>query len=142
MLFRKLFLFLPLFSLALLFPQLSRAQNVQEAKDYALLISQPRHVKGVLMMLKKMRTDKSMLPYRNARVVLYGEAIHTAKKGTELAPLIGEAVKENVSIAICNQAMQRLKVTKKDLLDSAEVVDNAIYEMLRLKTNGYISIDL
>lgn len=93
-------------------------------------------------MLKKMRTDKTMLPYKSARVVLYGEAIHTAKKGSELAPMMDEAKKDNVSFAVCNQAMQRLKVNKNDLLDSAEVVDSAIYEMLRLKTLGYISIDL
>lgn len=139
---KKLLFLMPLLYLTLLLPGLSHAEVPQDAKDYALLISRPRHVKGVLLMLKKMRTDKAMLPYKSARLVLYGEAIHTAKKGSDLATMMEEAKKNNISFAVCNQAMQRLKVSKKDLLGTAEVVDNAIYEMLRLKTQGYISIDL
>lgn len=119
-----------------------KAEPVTEAKDYALLISNPRHVKGVLKMLESMRNDKTQLQYRKARVVLYGDAIHMAKKGSEITSLIKESKERNVTVAVCNQALTRLKVPKSDILSTVEVVDNAYYEMLRLKTEGYISLDL
>ena len=119
-----------------------KANIVSEAKDYALLISQPRHLEGVLKMFDSMRTDKSKLQYKNARVVLYGEAIHLAKQGSKAALLIAEAKKHNVTVAVCNQALLRLKVPATDILPTVEIVDNAYYEMLRLKTLGYISLDL
>lgn len=121
---------------------LGKAESVTEAKDYALLISNPRHVKGVLKMLDSMRNDKTQLQYRKARVVLYGDAIHMAKKGSEITSLIKESKEHNVTVAVCNQALTRLKVPTSDLLNTVEVVGNAYYEMLRLKTLGYISLDL
>lgn len=139
----RLFL-IPLLLLAFIFsPQSSlKAETSSEAKDYALLISNPRHVKGVLKMLESMRKDKARIQYKNARVVLYGEAIHMAKKGSEIAVTIEEAKKHNVTVAVCNQALMRLKVPTTDILPTVEVVENAYYEMLRLKTLGYISLDL
>lgn len=139
----RLFL-IPLFLLAFICSPLGslKAETVTVPKDYALLISQPRHVAGVLKMLESMRKDKTRLQYKNARIVLYGEAIHTAKKGSAIASLIEEARKYNVTVAVCNQALMRLKVPAKDILPTVEIVDNAYYEMLRLKTLGHISLDL
>jgi intracellular sulfur oxidation DsrE/DsrF family protein len=138
------FLLLPLLFLAFVFSPLTsvKAETSPEAKNYALLISKPRHVKGVLKMLESMRKDKARLQYENARVVLYGDAIHTAKKGSEIASIIAEAKKHNITVAVCNQALTRLKVPTTEILPTVEVVDNAYYEMLRLKTLGYISLDL
>src|SRR5690606_29004208 len=130
---KQLFI-LPLLLLTFVLSPLSavRADSTAEAKDYALLISKPRHVKGVLKMLESMRKDKSKLQYKNARVVLYGDAIHTARKGSDIAPLIAEAKKHGVTVAVCNQALKRLKVPASDILPTVEVVGNAYYEMLRL----------
>lgn len=136
---------LPLMLITLLmtsFPTTIKAMSTSDAKDYALLISKPRHVKGVLKMLESMRNDEKRIQFRNARVVLYGDAIHMAKKDSEISSLIAEARKYNVTIAVCNQALMRLKVPASDILSTVEVVENAYYEMLRLKTAGYISLDL
>lgn len=139
----RLFLIPLLFLTFVLSPLTSlKAEASTDAKDYALLISNPRHVKGVLNMLESMRKDRTKLQYKNARVVLYGDAIHTAKNGSEIASLIEEAKKHNVTIAVCNQALMRLKVPASVILPTVEIVENAYYEMLRLKTLGYISLDL
>lgn len=137
-------LFLPLLLLTFVFSPLYslKAETSSEANDYALLISNPRHVKGVLKMLESMRKDKTKLQYKNARIVLYGDAVHTAKKGSEIAGVIEEAKKHNVTVAVCNQALTRLKVPASVVLPTVEIVENAYYEMLRLKTAGYISLDL
>lgn len=137
-------LLIPLLFLTFIFSpsEQLKAGVVHEARDYALLISQPRHVNGVLKMLESMRKDKSRLQYRNARIVLYGDAVHSAKKGSEIATLIEEAKMHNVTVAVCNQALMRLKVPTSAILPTVEIVENAYYEMLRLKTAGYISLDL
>lgn len=142
---KNLFFLTPLLCLILiLFPQSNlKAEIITEAaQNYALLISKPRHVKGVLKMLESMRKDKTKLQYKYAKVVLYGDAIHTAKKGSEIASLIAESKKHNVTVAVCNEALKRLKVPPTDILPTVEIVPNAYYEMLRLKTQGYISLDL
>lgn len=141
--FNRFFL-IPLLFLTAMFSDVTslKAETSPEAKDYALLISNPRHVKGVLKMLESMRKEKERLQYKNARIVLYGEAIHTAKKDSKLAPLIEEAKAHKVSVAVCNQALSRLKVPASVILPTVEIVENAYYEMLRLKTSGYISLDL
>lgn len=140
----KKLLSLPLLLLALMYSPLTlvKAQTTGEAKNYALLISQPRHVAGVLKMLESMRKDKSKLQYHQAKIVLYGDAIHTAKKGSELTSLITQAKKHQVDVAVCHQALKRLKVAASDIQSQVEIVDNAYYEMLRLKSLGYISLDL
>lgn len=139
---RSFFISLLLIAFVFLPVGVLKAETVSEAKNYALLISQPRHVKGVLKMLESMRNDKTKLQYKNARIVLYGDAIHTAKKESEITSLIEEAKKFNVTIAVCNQALMRLKVPASDILPTVEIVENAYYEMLRLKTLGHISLDL
>lgn len=93
-------------------------------------------------MLESMRKDKTRLQYKNARVVLYGDAIHSAKSGSEIASLIEEAKKHSVTVAVCNQALMRLKVPASVILPTVDIVENAYYEMLRLKTLGFISLDL
>src|SRR5690606_24179449 len=121
---KSLFL-IPLLLLTFIISPLNtlKAETVAEAKDYALLISKPRHVKGVLNMLEKMRKDKTMIQYKHARVVLYGDAIHEVKKGSELTAMIELAKKNDVTIAVCNQAMKRLEVSASDLLPTVEVVE-------------------
>lgn len=142
MLLSKRLFIIPLMLITLVMGTFSPAVSASEAKDYALLISKPRHVKGVLKMLESMRKDKSRIQYKNARIVLYGDAIHMAKKNSEISSLIAESKKYNVTVAVCNQALMRLKVPTTEILETVEVVENAYYEMLRLKTAGYISLDL
>jgi intracellular sulfur oxidation DsrE/DsrF family protein len=120
----------------------ANAAESKKTQDFALLISQPRHVKGVLKMFEDMRSNPKGLQYEKARIVLYGEAIMLAKKGSELEALITESHKFGVTVAVCEQAMERLKLKASELQPITEPVKSAIYEMLRLKTLGYISLDL
>lgn len=131
-----------LFIVQIVSVQITHAEATTAPHNYAILLSQPRHVKGVLMMLNSMKKDQKKLQYSKARVVLYGEAIHTTRKNSEITKLIEQAKKEDVTIAVCNQAMKRLEVPTSDILPTVEIVENAYYEMLRLKTLGYISLDL
>lgn len=142
----KLFPYLSLLILSfvvLLAPfSFTKADENIEAKNYAILLSQPRHVKGSLNMLNSMKKDKTKLQFNKARVVLYGDAIHTVKKQSDIIEVIKLAQKNGVEIAVCNQALKRQKVSQEDLLPGIIIVEQAIYEMLRLKTLGYVSIDL
>lgn len=93
-------------------------------------------------MLNSMKKDKTKLQFDKARVVLYSDAIHTVKKKSEIIKEIKLAQKNGVEIVVCGVALKRQNVSREDLLPGILIVEQAIYEMLRLKTLGYISIDL
>lgn len=120
----------------------TKANETSKEKNYAILLSQSRHVKGTLNMLNSMKKDKTKLQFDKARVVLYSDAIHTVKKKSEIIKEIKLAQKNGVEIVVCGVALKRQNVSQEDLLPGILIVEQAIYEMLRLKTLGYISIDL
>ncbi len=113
-----------------------------EPQKLAIQVSKPRHVKGVLKLLEEMKADKTKLRYTVAKIVVHGQAVHQIKKGSPLEGLIKRAKKNNVTVAACNEALTRLKIPKEDLLPLVEVVGNAFYEMLRLKSLGYNALEL
>lgn len=140
----KKILLIPAILGALLAPFLKAAADDSkiEPQKLAIQVSKPRHVKGVLKMLEEMKADKTKLRYTVAKVVVHGQAVHEVKKGSPLEDLIKRAKKNNVTVAVCNEAITRLKIPKEDLLPTVEVVGNAFYEMLRLKSLGYNALEL
>ena len=129
---------------ALLTPLLKSQANESkiEPQKIAIQVSKPRQVKGVLKMLQDMKADKTKLRYTVAKVVIHGQAVHEVKKDSPLKDLIIQSKKNNVTVAVCNEAITRLKIPKEDLLPMVEVVGNAFYEMLRLKSLGYNALEL
>lgn len=120
----------------------SHADTNEETKNYAVLLASARHVSGVIKMFELMHTKKDRIKFKKARIVIYGDAIHTMKKNSELARTVKKLKKINVTIAVCAQALKRLSVPHSEMLSDVEIVENAYYEILRLKTLGYITLDL
>src|SRR5690606_38504493 len=97
---------------------------------------------GVMEMFEKMHKEPQKVKFKKAKIVLYGDAIFTMKKDSELAKKVTDLKKINVDMAVCASALKRLKVPESEILPNVEIVENAYYEIIRLKSQGYLTLDL
>jgi len=133
-----LFLLVPMFFFQL---KLARADE-SKAQNYGVLLASARHVPGVMEMFEKMHKEPQKVKFKKAKIVLYGDAIFTMKKDSELAKKVTDLKKINVDMAVCASALKRLKVPESEILPNVEIVENAYYEIIRLKSQGYLTLDL
>lgn len=139
--FQKLLAFILLVPMFLFQLKMAHADE-SKAQNYAVLLASARHVPGVMEMFEKMHKEPQRVKFKKAKIVLYGEAIFTMKKDSELAKKVTDLKKINVEMAVCANALKRLKVPQSDILPNVQIVESAYYEMIRLKSEGYLTLDL
>lgn len=78
-------------------------------------------------------------PDARLEIVFYGKSLPMVEKGksTMSADIVKLAAGNNVTFAVCEQAMKVHKVEKSMLLDGVKTVPDAIYEIISLQARGY-----
>lgn len=73
-------------------------------------------------------------------VVVYGPGIGMLKMDSEVGNRVNDAVANGVKIVACENTMHGLKLTKKDMLDSASYVPGGVIELMEKQKEGYAYI--
>lgn len=72
------------------------------------------------------------------RVVAHGKGIGLLRKtNTALAERIARLAASGVRLAACENTMQRLTLTRADLLPAVGTVDSGVAEIVRLQSDGW-----
>ncbi|MCG2431538.1 DsrE family protein [Aequorivita xiaoshiensis] len=111
------------------------AQQKQITDDFVVLTSNPEQLKPILLAAKELNTSGDF------KIVLYGNnVLPIATSETEESRI--QAIKQNVSLNVCQMSLDRLKVDPKDLPEEVEVVDNAFLTAFQLQKKGYKLLSL
>lgn len=128
--------------LAMAFGALAMGET-RETKDIAFLIRQPEHLKAALLTLDQMRQGEFKLDYGAAVLVICGKnGVSSLKKGGTFEKKLPSFKEKQIKVKACGMTLSKIGLEKKDLVEGVEVVKNGLYEMIRLKTEGYVTVDL
>ncbi len=123
-------------------PHLDNDMPVQAAKHEAtnkaaIGVSSPRHLKVTLLTARQMLSGQGTWKADTVEIVVYGKALHSLQKGSELADAVAKTQKMGAHIVACQIALKGLGIDRATLLDGVGVVPNGLTELVRLQSLGY-----
>lgn len=136
-------------SAALLIPSTSKSNlansNLTESKhrDIAILVKQDRHLQVAIDTLILNKNGNQSPKLRHGTIVVCGKpGIAALTKNSNFKDDILRGQKEGLSILACGLSMKEANMTKEDLVSDIKIVENGLFEMIRLQAEGAISIEL
>ena len=108
--------------------------DLQKTTQYAFVLSQDRHFRGVLSMYDKLVA--SGVAIADYEIVVKGKVVLQLKKGSELESLY-QKYKDKVRVSVCSVAMSKLGVSADELIPGLIPVETASIRMLQLQARGY-----
>lgn len=108
--------------------------DLQKTTQYAFVLSQDRHFRGVLSMYDKLVA--SGVAIADYEIVVKGKVVLQLKKGSELESLY-QKYKDKVRVSVCSVAMSKLGVSEDELIPGLIPVETASIRMLQLQARGY-----
>lgn len=108
--------------------------DLQKTTQYAFVLTQDRHFRGVLSMYDKLVA--SGVTIADYEIVVKGKVVLQLKKGSELESLY-QKYKDKVRVSVCSVAMSKLGVSADELIPGLIPVETASIRMLQLQARGY-----
>ena len=108
--------------------------DLQKTTQYAFVLSEDRHFRGVLSMYDKLVA--SGVNIADYEIVVKGKVVLQLKKGSELESLY-QKYKDKVRVSVCSVAMSKLGVSADELIPGLIPVETASIRMLQLQARGY-----
>lgn len=76
------------------------------------------------------------------KAVLYGPEVVQLTDKRKMKPLLRMARRSNLTLAVCEMALKKMKVNPDDIPKEFEVVDNAFLHALQLQKGGHFILSL
>jgi hypothetical protein len=142
-------LFLAVVALGLL-PLDARAQSdaraapsADEAPQTAYLVRSADMLPVVLMSARtSLSGEGNGFSATAADVVVVGPAVKALSKDGPHTDALASSLKAGVRIVACEIAMDKVGVASKDLVDGIDTAHNGFHEILRLESEGYVTLQL
>lgn len=118
----------------------SALQSTVQSKKYAVLITQPNHLKAAVNAAETLLKDKH---YNSTfEVMACGKAVEAFLQGHELSDFYKTGLQAGIKFKVCGMSIQQLKINSNELVDALEVVPNGLTYMFDLKLQGYQTVEL
>ncbi|WP_162426655.1 DoxX family membrane protein [Pontibacter pudoricolor] len=122
----------------------SMAQNSQQTtakQKYAVLISQPSHLKAAVHTAGSITKDSK---YNSEAFVIMacGKSVEAFQKGSEMAQYIAQGRALGVTYKICGMSLKQFNIDQSTLVDGLEVEPNGLTYMFDLQLQGYKTVEL
>lgn len=98
-------------------------------------VSEERPLRSAFMMYEQM--TKSGVKFKNYEIVIWSKVVKDIKDDKDLFEFISKRMDDGITVSVCSVAMDRLGVTKDDLPEGIEIVDNAYVRIFELQALGY-----
>ncbi|GAB3832398.1 DoxX family membrane protein [Pontibacter rugosus] len=109
--------------------------------NYAVLISQPNHLKAAVNTAEEMTKDSKY--NRDSFVVMAcGKSVEAFKKDGAMAAEIAKGRAAGVTYMLCGMSLKQFNITAADLVDGVEITPNGLTYMFDLKQKGYTTVEL
>ena len=117
-------------------------QSAAAAKsNYAVLISQPNHLKAAVNTAQTIKAD-SKYNSDSFVVMACGKSVEAFVQGSDMAQEIEAGRKAGVTYRICGMSLKKFNIDKSQLVEGVEVVPNGLTHMFDLKLQGYNTVEL
>ncbi|QHL86940.1 DoxX family membrane protein [Nibribacter ruber] len=137
------------FAIALL-PFLSSCATVESAtqasskaatKNYAVLISQPNHVKAAVHTAQTMTPGSS---YKRGTFVVMAcaKSVEAFVEGSDLASEIEKGRAAGVQYKVCGMSLKQFNIDPATLVEGVTVIPNGLTYMFDLQNQGYTTVEL
>ncbi|HUJ85286.1 MAG TPA: DsrE family protein [Burkholderiales bacterium] len=70
-------------------------------------------------------------------IVAYGPGLLMFKSGSKVAPRINAALDASVQLSACGNTMEKMKLTKADLIGGVGVVPGGVIEIMKRQSEGW-----
>lgn len=110
-------------------------------KHYAVLISQPNHLKAAVNTAESITRD-SQYKRESFVVMACAKSVEAFKKDGGMAAEIEKGRAAGVTYMLCGMSLKQFNIAAADLVDGVEVTPNGLTYMFDLKQKGYITVEL
>jgi len=123
-------------ALALLAGTLTQAQSPQHKIVFDMVSSDTLDHQAIMRQINNILTEA---PNTKVEVVFHGQAAYAlVKQKSTIQASVDEMVKnKNLTFAVCNNSLKRLKLTPADVISSAIVVPVAMLELAKKEEQGW-----
>jgi len=116
-------------------------QTHKKGQSYAVLISQPNHVKAVVNTAGTI-TAESNYKRDTFIVMACGKSVEAFVKGSDMAEMIRKGKAEGITYKICGMSLQQFNINPETLIEGIEIVPNGLTYMFDLQAKGYKTVEL
>jgi uncharacterized membrane protein YphA (DoxX/SURF4 family)/intracellular sulfur oxidation DsrE/DsrF family protein len=112
-----------------------------QAKNYAVLISQPNHLKAAAHTAETITPGS---PYRreNFIVMACAKSVEAFVKGSNMEGEIEKGRDAGVQYKVCGMSLKQFNVSPAALVDGVEIIPNGLTYMFDLQQQGYATVEL
>ena len=112
-----------------------------KGKNYAVLISQPNHLKAAVNTAESITKD-SHYKRESFVVMACAKSVEAFKKDGGMAAEIEKGRAAGVTYMLCGMSLKQFNIAATDLVDGVEVTPNGLTYMFDLKQKGYTTVEL
>jgi intracellular sulfur oxidation DsrE/DsrF family protein len=125
-------------------PVTSNGKLMGKSKDvinYAVLISQPNHVKAVVNTAEAITKDSK---YKRDTLVVMAcaKSVEAFVKGNDFADMILKGKAAGIHFKVCGMSLQQFNIDPATLIEGIEIVPNGLTYMFDLQMKGYKTVEL
>ncbi|MCX2739019.1 DsrE family protein [Pontibacter anaerobius] len=117
------------------------AATAAAKKDYAVLISQPNHLKAAVNTAQTIKSD-SKYNSNSFVIMACGKSVEAFLKDSKMVQEFEAGKAAGVTYRICGMSMKKFNIDKSQLMDGVEVVPNGLTHMFDLQLQGYNTVEL
>jgi intracellular sulfur oxidation DsrE/DsrF family protein len=109
--------------------------------NYAVLISQPNHVKAVVNTAEAITKDSK---YKRDTLVVMAcaKSVEAFVKGNDFADMIQKGKAAGIHFKVCGMSLQQFNIDPATLIEGIEIVPNGLTYMFDLQMKGYKTVEL
>lgn len=116
-------------------------QSPGQKNNYVVLTTKIDQLRPIAMSSAAL-AEEDGIHFGEFKVVLYGAEVTQLTDQKVMEPLIRLARQSKMKLAVCEMALQKMKVDPRDIPEAFEVVDNAFLHAVQLQKKGYYSLSL
>lgn len=115
--------------------------NGKDLVNYAVLISQPNHVKAVVNTAESI-TKNSKYKRDTLVVMACAKSVEVFVKDNEFADMIPKGKAADIHFKVCGMSLQQFNIDPTTLIKGIEIVPNGLTCMFDLQMKGYKTVEL
>lgn len=117
------------------------AVATQTGKKYAVLISQPNHLKAAVNTAETI-TKESRYQRESFVVMACSKSVEAFVNGSDLAPEFEKGKAAGITYRVCGLSLKQFNIDASTLVEGVEVIPNGLTYLFDLQQQGYTTVEL
>lgn len=119
----------------------SSGANTAEKVHYAVLISQPDHLRAAVQTAQTMRQEPK---YRAGSFVIMAcaRSVEAFRKDSDLKAVLEAGKAAGITYKVCGLSLEKFNIEPEALSEGVEISPNGLTYLFDLKQQGYVTVEL